>query len=66
MFVLANRSVRKVLRCNVQLCEEELMEDKRVDSKNKEGEHKKVSVGFEENNLGENIEKEYVEMKIEG
>ena len=61
VFVFANGSVRKVPRCNVQLCEEEMMEDKGADSKNTEGEHKRVSVGFEDKNFGENIEKEDVE-----
>ena len=58
VFVFANRSIRKVPRCNVQLCEEEMVGNKEEDGKNTEGEHKKVSVGFEDKNFGENIEKE--------
>ena len=37
VFVLANGSVRKVPRCNVQICEEELMEDEGADIKTRRG-----------------------------
>ena len=40
---------------------QKFMEDKGADDKNTEGKHKRVSVGFEEKNFGENIKKEDVE-----
>ena len=60
VFVFANGSIRKVPRCNVQLCEEEMVEDKEADRKKTEEEHKRVSVEFEDKNFGEDIEKEDV------
>ena len=50
-----NVSVRKMPRCNIQLCEEEMVEDKKVDEKINEEEHKGVSVKFEDKDFGENI-----------
>ena len=57
VLVFANSSLRKVPRCNVQLCEEEMIEGENNDKKDIKGEHKGVSVEFKDEDFGGNIEK---------
>ena len=64
VFIFANGSVRKVPRCNVQLCKTEVTESESEESKEENVEEQKgVSVRFEEQSFGENINEDDLEKK---
>ena len=59
--IFANCSVRKIPRCNVQLCEAEESELKNEET-NVEAEKEECKVRFEEQSFGDNIREEDIEI----